>query len=333
MNDQQLRDLLHEVAEDVEPGDRLAAIRAATAPRRTSRGWWVAGGAGLLAASVVTAFALTTGGAPSSEPGPAGPAGTAPTSAREDLPDAMDRVVPIYFVGDTPAGPRLYREFQSGPGPMSAETFAFDAALHGDALDPDYRSPWPVGTSIEGHDLEEDVLLVSLSGDVVDRPAGMSGSDARLAIEQLVRTAQGVFGEGRVPVKLLVDGHPSPTVLGVPTSEPLGNAPDLDVLSHVSLSDPSEGQEVDNDEPLTVRGVASFPEGNVVTRIQRWEGTHVVGEVPATAGWEDDRLHPWEAVFDLTDVPPGDYVVIAQTDDPSGSGLLDTDTRRITIVD
>jgi hypothetical protein len=79
MNDLKIRDLLHEVADDVEPGDRLAAIRAATAPagRRTRRGWWAAGGAGLVAASVVTAFTLNTGGAPqTTDPDLAGPPST-----------------------------------------------------------------------------------------------------------------------------------------------------------------------------------------------------------------------------------------------------------------
>jgi hypothetical protein len=110
-------------------------------------------------------------------------------------------------------------------------------------------------------------------------------------------------------------------------------APDLDVLAHVSLSDPSEGQVVDNDEPLVVRGRANSFEGNVVTRIQRWEGTFIVDEVPAIAGWEQNRLYPFEVTFDLTDVPPGDYVVISRTDDPSGEGRFHTDSRRITVVD
>ncbi|NYE37825.1 hypothetical protein F4692_002958 [Nocardioides cavernae] len=329
MNDQLIRDLLHEVADDVEPGDRWGAIQAATAPRGTGRGWWVAGGAGLLAASVVTAFALTTGGAPSSQPAPVGPA---PTTA-SDLPDAMDRLVPVYFVGDTPSGPRLYREFQRGPGPMSAETFAFDAALHGDALDPDYGSSWPAGTSLDTYDFGADLITVSITGDVRDRPAGMSDTDARLALEQLVRTAQGVYGEGRVPVSLLVDGEPVPTVLGVPTAEPLTAGSDLAVLAHVSLSDPSEGREVDNDEPLTVRGVASSFEGNVVTRIERVDDGQVVAEVPATAGSYEDRLFPFRVTLDLSDVPPGDYVVVSRTDDPSGEGMIHVDTRRITVVD
>lgn len=328
MNDQLMRELLHEVADEVEPGDRLGAIRAATAPRRTSRGWWVAGGAGLLAASVVTAFALTTGGAPSSEPDPAGPA---PTTAGDDVPDAMDRVVPVYFVGDTPAGPRLYREFQRGPGPMSAETFAFDTALHGDALDPDYRSPWPTGTSIDNYDIVGDVLRISLTGDVVDRPAGMSESDAQLAIEQLVRTAQGVFGEGRVPVKLLVDGYPTPTVLGVPTSEPLGNAPDLDVLSHVSLSDPSEGQEVDNDvEHLYVRGRATAS-GRLMIDIDRVDGPGGLVSSAINGILRPDRFTAFEPGYTLSDAEPGVYDVIATV--RADDGTTYTDTRRITIVD
>jgi hypothetical protein len=330
-NEAGIRDLLQEVADGVEPGDRLGAIRAATAHgRRTHRGWWVAGGAGLVAASVVTALALATGGTHrGSEPGPAqeGPATTTVTDP------ATSRIVPIYFVGDTPAGPRLYRELQSGPGHESAETFALDAALHGDALDPDYRSLWPADASAGAYSMSEDVIRVSLTGDVHDRPPGMSEAEARLSVEQVVRTAQAVYGRGRVPVRLLLDGEVTDQVLGVPTSEELTTGPDLDVLSHVSLSDPSEGQVVDHDEPFVVRGAANSFEGNVVTRIQRWEGTEVVAEEPAIAGTYEDRLFPFEVTFDLSSVPPGDYVVISRTDDPSGEGMFDTDTRRITVVD
>jgi hypothetical protein len=337
-----IRDLLGEVADGVEPGDRLEEIRAATAEggRRTHRGWWAAGGAGLVAASVVTALALGTGGTPQEDRSqPAGPAPTssAPASANA----ACCRAVPVYFVGDTPDGPRLFRELRAGDGPESAETFALDAALRGDSLDPDYRSPWPDGAVTTGYLMHDQLLTVSLSGDVHDRPAGMDAQTARLAIEQLVRTAQGAFdsstpavsGNERVPVRLLIDNQPTDQVLGVPASEPLTAGSDLAVLSHVSLSDPSEGQVVDNDDPFTVTGEGNSYEGTIVTRIQRWEGTYIVDEQPATAGWDADRLFPFEVTFDLTGVAPGDYVVISRTDDPSGAGRFDTDTRRITIVD
>ena len=82
-----------------------------------------------------------------------------------------------------------------------------------------------------------------------------------------------------------------------------------------------------------VRGAANSFEGNVVTRIQRWEGTEVVAEEPTIAGSYEDKLFPFEVTFDLTSVPPGDYLVISRTDDPSGQGRFDTDTRRITVVD
>lgn len=332
MTDDLVREMLREVADGVEPGDRLDAIRSATSGgRRTSRAWWAAGGVALVAASVVTALALTTGGTPrSQDPDPAEPAPTTPSTSANP---ACCRAVPVYFVGDTPAGPRLYREFRRGPGPTSAETFALDTALHGDAQDPDYRSLWPADAASGAYAMSEELITVTLEGDLHDRPAGMTEAEARLAIEQVVRTVQGAFGHGRIPVQLLLNDARTDQVLGLPASEPLTTGSDLEVLAHVSLSDPSEGTTVDNDEPFTVKGVGNSFEGNIVTRIQRWEGTEVVKEEPAIAGTYEDRLFPFEVTFDLTDVPPGDYVVVSQTDDPSGEGRFHTDSRRITVVD
>ena len=346
----QINDLLHEVADDVEPGDRLGAIRAATAgTRRTGRGWWAVGGVGLVAASVVTALALTTGGAPerrASEPaGSASPTPSAPTQSETDPSPSATEVpsstVAVYYLGDSPDGPRLYREFRRLPGdPLEA---AVSAAVGGDGtgrplapLDPDYRVPWtPMTRASARLDASQDLITISLGGDPQDSlhdRGNLSEAEAGLAVEQLVRTAQAAVG-ARLPVRFLLFGKPTDQVLGVPTSEPLSAGSDLAVLSHVSLSDPSEGQLVDNDQPFTVKGVANSFEGNVVTRIQRWEGTYVVDQLPAIAGWMADKLFPFEVTFDLTGVAPGDYVVISQTDDPSGEGTFDTDTRRITIVD
>lgn len=328
MSDQLIRELLHEVADELEPGDRLDAIRAATARRRgPHRAWWVVGGAGLVAASVVTALALTTGGAPQTKGSEL--AGT--PSATASASDAAGGPVAVYFVGDTADGPRLFREFQPADGPDAGVLHAIHAALGGDALDPDYRSAWPAGIQLRQWIPKPDVITVVLEGAPVERPAGMSERDAELALEQLVRTAQALYGNGKVPVDVQLEQQVTDTILGVATTAPLTGAPDADVLAPVSLSDPSEGLVVDHDEGrLTVRGRASSDYGSVTTRVQRWEGNFVVGQevdrLTADAG-----LVPFTASFDLSDAPAGDYVVISEVESPSGA--LTTDTRRFTVGD
>lgn len=338
-----IKDLLHEVADGVDPGDRLEAIRAETSGvRRTGRGWWAAGGVGLVAASVVTAIALTTGGTPRSvDPDPAttppSPTSTSETATDPASPEpptkAETSTVAVYYVGDTPDGPRLYREFRmvGAPDPFGAAVAALSLA----PMDPDYTNPWPADAirdvSFDGIG-DDGIIGVTVDPAYRERPAGMSEVEADLAVEQVIRTVQAA-AQSRAPVQFFGDANPIDQVLGVPTSEPLAPGSDLAVLAHVSLSDPSEGMQVDNDEPFTVTGVGNSFEGTIVTRIQRWEGTYIVDQKPAIAGTYEDKLFPFEVTFDLTDVPPGDYVVISQTDDPSGEGRFHTDTRRITIVD
>lgn len=346
-----IKDLLHEVADGVEPSDRLDAIRTATSVRgrRTGRGWWAAGGVGLLAASVVTALALTTGGTPrGSDPEPAEPAPTTTTMTDGPLPGEVTGGVPVYFVGDTPNGPRLYRENRYvdvgyGESPLAGVIgVAMGRAPDGSPrppLDPDYRVLWPEGTSgTAALDKETGEIGITVGrtdgGDssTLRERGALSAEEAALAVEALIRTAQGVVGR-EAPVRFSIDGELTDQLLGVPTSEPLTAGPDLAVLARVSIDFPSEGRTVDNDEPFTVRGLGNSFEGNIVTRIQRWEGTAVVAELPTIAGWGKERLYPFEVTFDLSDVPPGEYVVISRTDDPSGAGNFDTDTRRITVVD
>ena len=333
-----IKDLLGEVADGVEPGDRLDAIRSATASEgRTGRGWWAAGGVGLLAASVVTALALSTGGTPQGSD----PAGTADADDRrrpDPIPDrgpvarpwrSTTSATPRPGLGSTASSGRAHRADSDGLSATRRRPLQ-----RSPPLDPDYRSLWPDGRHLRCvRDANEELITVTLEGDLHDRPPGMTEAEARLAIEQVIRTAQGSFGQGRIPVQLLLNDARTDQVLGVPTSEPLAAGSDLEVLAHVSISNPSEGLLVDNDRPFTVKGVGNSYEGNVVTRIQRWEGTYVVDQKPTIAGTYEDRLFPFEVTFDLTGVAPGDYVVISQTDDPSGAGCFHIDTRRITVVD
>ncbi|MEO5663998.1 MAG: Gmad2 immunoglobulin-like domain-containing protein [Nocardioides sp.] len=329
-----LHELLTDAVADVEPGYALDDIRARTTPTR--RRWpYAAGGAVLAIAASVAAFAVLT---PDHAPRATDPGSTtspsATATATELATDLPQQGVEVYYVGDTPDGPRLFSENRmvQAANPLEAAI----AALEQTPLDPDYRTYWPAGAieSIHfdgiGGDGVFGVVLTDTS--LHDRPASMDEATAQMAIAQVMYTLQ-KGANARAAVSFSFDHNPIDQVFGVPTSEPLTTGVVLDTLAHVSITTPSEGMLVDNDEPLVVEGVGNSFEGNIVTRIQRWEGTHVVDQKPAIAGMGEDRLFPFEITFDLTGVPPGDYVVISQSDDPSGQGRFDTDTRRITVVD
>lgn len=333
MSDHELRELLTDAVADVEPGYALDEIRARTTT--TKRRWpYAAGGAVLAIAASFAAFAVLGNDAPPTATDPGTSTSPSPTATASETPELPEVSVDAYYVGDTPDGPRLYREMRSvrASNPFTAAIAALEQA----PLDPDYRTYWPVG-SIEaihfdgiGADGFFSVVLADTS--LHDRPASMDEATARMAIEQVIYTLQ-AGANARAAVSFDFDHNPIDQVFGVPTSEPLTNGPVLDTLALVSLTTPSEGMQVDNDEPLVVEGVGNSFEGNIVTRVQRWEGTYIIDQKPAIAGMGEDKLFPFEVTFDLTDVPPGDYVVISQTDDPSGQGRFDTDTKRITVVD
>lgn len=339
MNDQRLHDLIEDAVADIEPADRLSAIRARTRP--SPRRYWIPAGAALVAASVVTALALT--GRPAQEavdPGPAdSPSPTQSTGTEPPAPGPTvtplppeTRAVAVYYIGATPDGPRLYREFASVPAD-DALTSALALAFGGPPQDADYRTGWPaVDGTFLGAEVVDDVIRVEIGDPELllehDPPLAQNA----MAIEQVIYTAQAAVQE-RLPVQFVHAGNPVSEVLGIPTAEPLVEGPALETLAHVSITEPSEGLLVDNDEPFTVTGVGNSFEGNIVTRIQRVGGTEIVDELPTIAGTYEDRLFPFEVTFDLTDVAPGDYVVISRTDDPSGQGRFHTDSRLITVVD
>jgi hypothetical protein len=119
-------------------------------------------------------------------------------------------------------------------------------------------------------------------------------------------------------------------VLGVPTSEPLAEGDQLDVLSLMNVTAPEEGATVSGS--FEASGVASSFEANV-----QWQITHN-GETVKTGfttaeGWMD-KLYPWTKKVDVSDLAPGTYTFVAMTDDPSGGAEGNgpyTDTRTIVI--
>lgn len=286
-----LGDLLRDAVDDIEPADRIDAIRARTAhtPARAARPWfYTAGGVALATAAAVTAFVVLGGDRPSTDEGPAHP-----DHASETV------LVPAYYLGETADGWRLFREFDPvvGDDPAAAAL----ERLQRPALDPDYESPWPRG-SFESARLADGVIEVEL-GDAapdLDHPAG------DLVDQQVVYTLQGTL-HTQAPVQFVRDGDP--------VGDPIDSLPQNEVLNPVSISDPAEGQAYHGS--FTARGRANSFETTVHWEIQAEDRTVVRDGVTNAAGWID-KLYPWQAEIDLTGLPDGSYTFVVREDDPSG---------------
>ena len=288
-----LGELLHDAVDGIEPADRLAAIReqAATAPAHAARPWgYAAGGVVLATAAAVTAFAVVGGDDGGTD--------------HDDVATSPGTfLVPAYFLGDTPRGERLFREFDEAPGDDVLQA-ALDR-IERPAADPDYSTPW-TATSFGDVMLMDGVIHVEL---------GDASLDDGLAVQQVVHTLQGAAQE-RLPVQI-----------GDTTYDA---EPQADVLSHVSISDPAEG--ADYHGFLVARGRAWSFEATVPWEI-RDESGQVVREGSTTAQ-TSDRMSAWEVRVDLSDLPYGFYTFVAMTDDPSGGTEgpgPDADTRTIIV--
>lgn len=368
-----LSHLLRDTVADVEPGPALDRIRARTQETAmTLARPWLLAAAGAVAATVatVTVVAQTSEEDTRNTAGPAGPVTSAaveptPTDSRSDAaspgdsaspsstaspgasasasepaarpspPPAAATALPVYYVGDTPAGPRLFREFVPDPARGSSRlVHALDRAVSVLPLDPDYRSDWPPGTQIdtvgveggvEGSAAAPRVIVVPLEVDLAARPAGMSADVARLAVQQLVYTAQAVV-QHRSPVRFTApDGRPLETVLGVPVGESVQAADPMTVQAPVWVITPQNGDTVDR--RFTVEGRGAFFEATVSWQLLRRDGS-VVQDGFATAE-ECCTLSPYAFTVRAR---PGDYTLrVFAVDESGGEGVEPEDTKLITV--
>lgn len=354
--DPMLRAAISDAVDDVEPTDRLAAIRLQTRGATVRRrGWYAAGGSLLVAAAAVTVAVVATGPdgtraadpasgpttsaptAPATDP-PTSPAGPAPeaTDAPSGTTEAQGELRAIYYLGAGPDGPDapgdvLFRSFERG-APGDSGTGPLDLLMRTPS-DPDYRTLWPAGSLVGVSDPEAGMVFVRLDDQALrDRPAGMTEREAELSVQAVVYTLQASFQE-QVAVQFTLGDNPVDQVFGVPTSEPLARADALDVLSHMMISTPAEGSTVSGSFAADGQGNSFEATGNC-SLLDR-SGETVVGPLIAMmTGWMEPRLFPWELTVDLSDVPPGTYTFACITDDPTGGAEgrgTDTDTRTVIV--
>lgn len=211
-----------------------------TGPRERS---WVWGALGAVVATTATIAAVTWV--------TARPAGSGGGPPRPDPQQTSQQLVTVYFVGGTAVGPRLFAERRQFGGRSDALPWSLRNVVAGNALDSDHASSWPRSTSLRSARLQHGVVTVDLGGPVVRRPATLTGADAAMALQQVVRTAQSVT-ETRTAVRFLHDGRATQTVLGVDTRSPVPGRGDDAVMAPVSLTSPGEQSMVVS--PFTVTG-------------------------------------------------------------------------------
>ncbi len=323
--------VVHDAVSDVAPRPGVEEIRARTGRGARAAGpggtWaWALGGTAVAATAATIAAVAVLGGSPgtsTSRPDVVAGGGTPSRTPTVTTPP-REAALPVYFVGDTGRGPRLFREFHRAAAGDLTLDLAVERALIGNADDPDYGSPWPEGSTHQHAQLSGGVLSVDLSGPVVDRPAGMSAAVAEAALQQLVYTAQAAVQQ-TVPVTFLVDGRPARTVLGVPTDRPVPRGAADEVLAPVSVASPAEGATVQS--PFTVEGQAAAFEANVQWELK--QGDTVVRRGFTTAE-ECCTLAPYSFTVDA---PAGTYTLVVHDEDPSGGEGLPPaeDTKQIEV--
>jgi hypothetical protein len=338
--EQRLRDLLDSAVSDVEPKHGLDAIQSRTKVRTMSNRPWIYGvGAAVVAtAATIAAFAVLDDDVTTTDsPDPAGSptvAASSPTqtpsspdATAEETPAEL-QTVPVYYVGETGQGPRLFREFHKVRADRDAATEAVSSAVGVEPTDNDYGSPW-FGTSVVADSVvhEGGTITVDLATDapVRGRPGDMTEEEAAMAVEQVLYTAQAAL-QSRDPVQILVNGNRTDQVFGVPTSEPLAQGDEASTLAQVWIIEPAEGARVPSG--FEVSGVGAFFEANVVWELR--QGGKVV-ESGFTTAEECCRMAPYS--FPLPDVPAGDYLLVVKDQDMSeGEGFPPfEDTKNITI--
>jgi hypothetical protein len=234
--------------------------------------------------------------------------------------------VTVWFVGSTPAGDRLYRErramTEGGPDGAVPDPagVAVRELLAGRPEDPDHRSDWPPGVALRSPVTHAGgVFTVDLA-----TPGPLPGP-AGLALQQLVQTVQSTTGIGD-PVRVLVDGRPAATLLGVDVSEPLAADDPFRVRALVQLDDPVEGAVVGS--PVVVSGEAAVFEATLLWEVRDPAGRPVRSGFATTAEGQTFAPYRFEVPLD-----PGTYDLVVSEDDPSGGegrGPM-TDSARITV--
>jgi hypothetical protein len=347
--ERRLRRALHQEAALMEPTDRLGDILAAAGSgdaggtddtRRNGPPRWLAPVAAAAAVAVIagTLWVATSGdeqaappaapsvtqppaptpsqSSPSPEPSPSPTTSPTTSPSPSSAPVAERALLPVYYVG--PVGGqrevwRLYREFLRGEVPTTAgdeakAKGALDLALDAQPFSntDGYLQPWS-GTTVEKVTVTPQRITVRLTN--AGSPGVTDADIARVAVQQLVWTAQAAVGKGTIPVTFeIADG--SPKLFGRLPASATYNRPGSREeyyrdLAPIWVTAPGRDAVLPAGKPVVVKGEATVFEANVSWQLRRGATQVTTGFATATAGAPGRG----EYSFSLGTLPPGSYTI------------------------
>lgn len=247
--------------------------------------------------------------------------------------------LPVYFVGpqggDKPAY-GLYREFVPGPvtsgDPAAKAKAALVLALRppSSTAAGDYLTPW-AGQSINAVTVSPKVVTVDLAT-AGDPGAAPTADVRRLAVQELVWTAQAALQKGNVPVRFTVDGADAPLFGSIPTAGRTFTRPPAERvyedLAAIWVTSPRPDQLVSATEPVTVTGQAIVFEATVSWELDR-DGVKVTsGHTMASVGAPQQGSYS----IPLGRLTAGSYSIrVFEASQADGQGIIAQQTVPFTV--
>jgi Immunoglobulin-like domain of bacterial spore germination len=340
--ERQLRESLHRDAERVSPRDRrteiLAMVHDDTQIAQPARRRFIPLAAAVsvaLIGAIIWGVSNTGGGQPvqpaasSTSSSSASPSATTGATAQVALP--------AYFVGATSGtGDRfgLYREFVKTTVPVGATPAQKARAAVAVAMNAQpftnfepYIQPWS-GQSVKDVTMTPSLITITLSG---SSASGFTSEQTKLAVQELVWTAQAAVGQGTIPVKFVVaDG--SSTLFGTYPTAQTYNRPTKDLqyqdLAPIWITAPERGHVYKAGTSVVVTGESCAFEATTQWQLKKGGAVVRSGSTMASSGCP--LRGTWKV--DLGPLAAGDYTFrMYEVSMKDGKGIVAETSKPFTV--
>jgi len=337
--ERQLRESLRRHAERITPRERrteiLAMVHEQTETTEPRRRWLIP----VAAAASVALIGAIAWGVANTGTQPVTPAGTSTSSttaaATSNATGVTTQVaLPAYFVGaNSGTGDTfgLYREFvrtavPAGATPAQKAKAAVAVAMNAQPFtnfEP-YLQPWS-GTKVNDVTATPSLITITLSG---PGASGFTPEQTKLAVQELVWTAQAAIGQGTIPVKFVVaDG--SPKLFGAYATNKTYNRPtkeqQYEDLAPIWILSPERGKVFAAGAPVVANGESCAFEATTQWQLKKGGAVVKSGSTMASSGcpirgtWQVNLgvLAPGNYTFRMFEVSMKDgQSLVAETSKP-----------------